>query len=86
VIGYYDGGKLIYAARTRNGLTPASRMQVFKKIRPLEIEDCPFANLPEKKAGRWAYRCQNDRMPMAKAQAGRPVRVRGMDFRQSSSA
>ena len=53
VIGYYDGGKLIYAARTRNGFTPASRMQLFKKIEPLEIKDCPFANLPEKKAGRW---------------------------------
>ena len=53
VIGYYDGGKLIYAARTRNGLTPSSRMELFKKIKPLEIEECPFANLPEKKAGRW---------------------------------
>ncbi len=53
VIGYYDGGKLIYAARTRNGFTPASRMQLFKKIKPREIEGCPFANLPEKKAGRW---------------------------------
>jgi len=53
VIGYYHGGKLIYAARTRNGFTPASRMQLFKKIKQLEIQDCPFANLPEKKAGRW---------------------------------
>src|SRR4029077_13011367 len=53
VIGYYDGGKLIYAARTRNGFTPASRVQLFKKIKPLEIDDCPFANLPEKNAGRW---------------------------------
>ena len=31
VIGYYDRGKLIYAARTRNGFTPASRVQLFKK-------------------------------------------------------
>jgi DNA ligase D-like protein (predicted ligase) len=53
VIGYYDGGKLIYAARTRNGFTPASRVELFKKIKPLEITECPFANLPEKKAGRW---------------------------------
>jgi len=53
VIGYYHGGKLIYAVRTRNGFTPASRMQLFKKIKQLEIQDCPFANLPEKKAGRW---------------------------------
>jgi DNA ligase D-like protein (predicted ligase) len=53
VVGYYRDGKLMYAARTRNGFTPASRAELFKKIKPLEIEDCPFANLPEKKAGRW---------------------------------
>jgi bifunctional non-homologous end joining protein LigD len=53
VIGYYDGDRLMYAARTRNGFTPASRADLFKKIKPLEIKECPFANLPEKKAGRW---------------------------------
>src|SRR6202044_3582044 len=53
VIGHYDDGNLIYAARTRNGFTPASRAELFKKLKPLEIEGCPFANLPEKKAGRW---------------------------------
>jgi DNA ligase D-like protein (predicted ligase) len=53
VIGYYEGDSLIYAARTRSGFTPASRVELFKKIKPLEIKDCPFANLPEKKAGRW---------------------------------
>jgi DNA ligase D-like protein (predicted ligase) len=52
-IGYYHGGNLMYAARTRNGFTPASRMELFKKLKPLEIKECPFANLPEKKAGRW---------------------------------
>ena len=53
VIGYYEDGKLLYAARTRNGFTPASRIQLFKKLRPLETKECPFANLPEKMAGRW---------------------------------
>ena len=53
VIGYYDGPNLIYAARTRNGFTPALRGELFKKLRLLEIKECPFANLPEKKAGRW---------------------------------
>jgi DNA ligase D-like protein (predicted ligase) len=53
VVGYYEGGKLIYAARTRNGFTPASRVELFKKLKPLEIKECPFVNLPEKKAGRW---------------------------------
>jgi ATP-dependent DNA ligase len=53
VIGYYDGPKLMYAARTRNGFTPASRAQLFKRLKPFETNECPFANLPEKKAGRW---------------------------------
>jgi DNA ligase D-like protein (predicted ligase) len=53
VIGYYDGRRLIYAARTRNGFTPASRQELFKKIKPLATDNCPFANLPEKKSGRW---------------------------------
>jgi bifunctional non-homologous end joining protein LigD len=53
VIGFYEDGKLMYASRTRNGFTPASRAELFKKLKPLEIAGCPFANLPEKKAGRW---------------------------------
>jgi bifunctional non-homologous end joining protein LigD len=53
VIGYYEEGKLMYAARTRNGFTPSSRAELFKKLKPLETKECPFANLPEAKAGRW---------------------------------
>lgn len=53
VIGYYEGDRLIYAARTRNGFTPATRMQIFKKFARLDTDACPFANLPETKSGRW---------------------------------
>jgi ATP-dependent DNA ligase len=53
VLGYYQEGKLIYAARTRNGFTPMSRTQLFKRFTGLEIQDCPFANLPEARSGRW---------------------------------
>jgi DNA ligase D-like protein (predicted ligase) len=53
IFGYYEGDRLIYAARTRNGFTPAVREQLSKKFRPLEIAECPFANLPEAKSGRW---------------------------------
>jgi len=53
IFGYYDGDRLLYAARTRNGFTPAVRQQLSKKFRPLETADCPFANLPEAKSGRW---------------------------------
>ena len=53
IFGYYDDDRLIYVARTRNGFTPALRAQLFRKFRGLEIPDCPFANLPEEKSGRW---------------------------------
>jgi hypothetical protein len=43
----------MYAARTWNGFTPASRAELFKKLQPLETKECLFANLPEKTAGRW---------------------------------
>lgn len=53
VFGYYEGKKLIYVARTRNGFTPATRLGLFKKFAALGIPECPFANLPEARSGRW---------------------------------
>lgn len=53
VLGYYENGNLIYAARTRNGFTPALRESLFKRLSKLEINACPFSNLPEKSGGRW---------------------------------
>jgi len=53
VFGYYNGGQLIYAGRTRSGFTPSSRDQLFKRFGNLLAEECPFANLPEARGGRW---------------------------------
>ncbi len=53
VYGYYEGEKLIYAARTRNGFTPKLREELMRRFRGLETRDCPFDNLPEAKSGRW---------------------------------
>jgi bifunctional non-homologous end joining protein LigD len=53
VVGYYRGQDLIYVARVRNGFVPASRRQLFTKLKPLLICKCPFANLPETHKGRW---------------------------------
>ena len=50
---YYEGEKLIYVARTRNGFTPVSRAQLFKKFNGLEILSARLQNLPEAKSGRW---------------------------------
>ena len=62
VIGYYEGDRLIYAARTRNGFTPATRNQLFKKFARLEIPECPFANLPEARSGRWGQGLTQSKM------------------------
>jgi bifunctional non-homologous end joining protein LigD len=62
VLGYYDHGKLIYAARTRNGFTPALRNHIFEKLKRLEIKTCPFANLPEKSGGRWGQGLTAEKM------------------------
>jgi bifunctional non-homologous end joining protein LigD len=53
IFGYYEDSKLVYAARTRNGFTPATRVKLFKRFKGLDTDDCPFTNLPEKKSGRW---------------------------------
>jgi hypothetical protein len=54
VFGYYDGQRLIYVARTRNGFTPLSREALFRKFKDLETTECPVVNLPEARSGRWS--------------------------------
>lgn len=53
IVGYYKGSELVYVARVRNGFVPETRRQVFAKLRPLEVPECSFVNLPEKEKGRW---------------------------------
>lgn len=62
VFGYYEDGNLLYAARTRNGFTPASRAELQKRFRGLEIDQCPFVNLPEARSGRWGQGLTAEKM------------------------
>jgi len=63
IFGYYDGeGRLVYAARTRNGFTPVSRDELFRRFRGLETAVCPFANLPEARSGRWGEGLTTEKM------------------------
>jgi bifunctional non-homologous end joining protein LigD len=78
IIGYYEGDRLIYASRTRNGFTPALRQQLFKKFRTLEIPDCPFANLPEARSGRWGVGLTKEKM--ADCRWLKPVLVGQFEF------
>ena len=41
---------------------PATRVELFKKFRGLAINECPFANLPETKSGRWGQGLTKDKM------------------------
>src|SRR5215813_681994 len=54
IAGYYEDGKLLYAAKVRNGFVPQVRREVTNKFKGLEIDTCPFSNLPEKKRTQWA--------------------------------
>jgi bifunctional non-homologous end joining protein LigD len=62
VLGVYEGTQLVYVARTRNGFTSTMREQLFRKFRGLEIDECPFANLPEPRGGRWGEGLTKARM------------------------
>ncbi len=62
VLGRYEGECLVYVARTRVGFTPASRERLMERLRPLEIPECPFANLPEARSGRWGEGLTADKM------------------------
>lgn len=54
MVEYYEGEKLFYAAKVRNGFVPQLRREVYQKFTGLETDACPFANLPEKKRTQWA--------------------------------
>lgn len=53
VVGFYDGRSLMYAARVRSGLVPATRRDLYARLQSRIIQYCPFVNLPEAKSGRW---------------------------------
>jgi len=54
IVGYYQDRKLFYTAKVRNGFVPRTRREVAAKLKGLEIDACPFANLPERKRTQWA--------------------------------
>jgi ATP dependent DNA ligase domain len=54
IAGYYEGRRLLYAAKVRNGFVPKVRREVASRFKGLEIGACPFANLPERKRTQWA--------------------------------
>ena len=62
VVGFYNGDALMYAARVRAGLVPATRRELQTRLKPLIVARCPFANLPELKTGRWGQGLTAEKM------------------------
>jgi ATP-dependent DNA ligase len=72
------GGQADLRCETRNGFTPVTRAQLFKKFTGLEISECPFANLPEAKSGRWGQGLTKAKM--AECQWLKPLLVGQFEF------
>src|SRR3984893_13042834 len=62
IVGYYRGKHLVYVARVRNGFVPASRRQVFEKIRTLVSPTMPFVNMPDTHKSRWGDELTAEKM------------------------
>jgi bifunctional non-homologous end joining protein LigD len=78
IFGFWEGGKLIYAGRTRVGFTPASRAQLWRVMSALAAAECPFANLPEARGGRWGEGLTAEKM--AECRWLRPLLVARVEF------
>jgi ATP-dependent DNA ligase len=76
IVGYYEEGQLYYAAKVRNGFVPQVRREVFQRFKNLEIDSCPFVNLPEKKRTMWALTREEMKNCVAQASASSADRVR----------
>src|SRR6266478_4146685 len=79
------GRSKITVARTRNGFVPASRRQLFDKLKPLVIPECPFVNLPEKKQSRWGQGLTADDMKDPGSRGQKRIQA-GCETVQSSSS
>src|SRR5262249_17372474 len=53
LVGYFDGGKFLFAGKVHQGLNPMNRRTLLKLLEPLRVTKCAFANLPTGKSGHW---------------------------------
>jgi bifunctional non-homologous end joining protein LigD len=51
--GYFKAGKLMFVSKVGTGFNQALLDFLYKKFQPLLQDTCPFANLPEKRSGRF---------------------------------
>jgi bifunctional non-homologous end joining protein LigD len=63
LLGYYEGDKLLFAGKVRQGFNPASRAALMKRFQPHLTNKCPFVNLPSSKKGHFGEGVTAEDMP-----------------------
>jgi bifunctional non-homologous end joining protein LigD len=53
IVGCYEGRQLQYVSRVKAGFNPPLRRELYPLLAILEIDRCPFSNLPEARRYRW---------------------------------
>jgi bifunctional non-homologous end joining protein LigD len=53
LVGYYKGNKLLFAGKVGTGFMAARLKELYERFKPIVRTDCPFANLPDKRSGRY---------------------------------
>jgi ATP-dependent DNA ligase len=62
LVGVYEKKELIFVAKVKNGFVPRVRNELFPALKALQTAQCPFKNLPEKRASRWGESLTADKM------------------------
>jgi len=79
LIGYYEGKKLLFAGKVRQGLNPAIRATLARGLQPIKTATCPFSNLPNSKKGHWGEGVTAEEMKHFGTACGCRGKVYGMD-------
>ena len=62
LVGVYENKELKFVAKVKNGFVPRIRDELFPALKALQTAQCPFRNLPEKKASRWGESLTAEKM------------------------
>jgi DNA ligase D-like protein (predicted ligase) len=62
LVGVYENKEFIFVAKVKDGFVPRIRDEIFPALKALQTAQCPFKNLPEKKASRWGESLTAEKM------------------------
>ena len=60
LVGVYENKGLKFVAKVKSGFVPRIRDELFPTLKALQTAQCPFENLPKKKASRWGESLTHD--------------------------